>query len=272
MGVRAIDFEYDGQKLSDYGMVICDFDSSSGVSNPGQGSVITFNRIQRNGGRHHGLSSAVFNDCYSASFHICKDPCTYDDDMSISSEEYRSLMRWLNRRTFLPFCLYEEDYEGTVCYYDASFNIKKVLVGDVLYGLELTMETAGPFGYGEEIVETKTFANSSGSLTVNDLSDDVGFLYPMVKITVTNSGDISVTSSYDNKSTTIKNCSAGEIIMLSGDAMTITTSSSSHDIANDFNYEFLKIGNTMQSRANTITVSAACTLEIRYHPIVKEVL
>ena len=275
MGVSATDFEYDGQRLSSRGMIICSFDSKSGVTNSEPGSVITFNRVQRNGGRHHSMSSAVFNDCYTAVFHICKDPCQVRSDlyeeMKISSDEYRSLMRWLNRREFLPFRLYDEDLNGSTYYYDASFNIKKIFVGDVLYGLELSMETDGPFAYGEEVIVSGTIGSAGSSLEITDTSDDVGYLYPEVRITATGAGDISITSSYDNAATTIKNCTAGEVITLSGDAMTITSSVSTHNIANDFNYEFLKIGNTMENNVNTITASAPCQVTLRYHPIIKEV-
>ena len=275
MGVSAIDFEYDGRRLSDMGMIICSFDSKSGVTNSEPGSVITFNKVQRNGGRHHSMSSAVFNDCYTAVFHICKDPSLVQADlyeeMKISSDEFRSLMRWLNRREFLPFRLCDDDLTGSTYYYDASFNIKKILVGDVLYGLELSMDTDGPFAYGEEVSVSKVIGTSGSSLAVTDYSDDVGFLYPVVSIKVTGAGDISITSSYDNATTQIKNCAAGEIITLNGDTMTIESSVASHDIANDFNYEFPKIGNTLDNNINTITASAPCQVEVRYHPIIKEV-
>lgn len=41
----ALDFEYDGQYLSDYGFIICDFNSSSGADIVSAGSMITFNTV-----------------------------------------------------------------------------------------------------------------------------------------------------------------------------------------------------------------------------------
>lgn len=275
MGVHATDFEYDGQLLSDLGFIICEFDGRKGIVNSEPGSVISFTKVPRNGGKIHSLSGAVFDACYAATFHICKNPELVEDDfmeeMKISSEEFRGLMHWLNRREFLPFRLIDSDYLSDVVYYDASFNIKKIKIGEVLYGLELSMETNRPFGYGLPIELSHTFSGTSDRLSITDTSDDVGYLYPEVRITATGAGDISITSSYDNAATTIKNCTAGEVITLSGDAMTITSSVSTHNIANDFNYEFLKIGNTMENNVNTITASAPCQVTLRYHPIIKEV-
>ena len=69
---------------------------------------------------------------------------------------------------------------------------------------------------------------------------------------------------------TIKNCSANEVITVNGDAMTISSSSSTHDIANDFNYDFFKLQNTYDEKENEVTVNLDCEVVIRYKPIVKE--
>lgn len=49
--MRAIDFEYDNQYLSDYGFIICDFNFSSGANEVDAGSTITFNKISRHSGK-----------------------------------------------------------------------------------------------------------------------------------------------------------------------------------------------------------------------------
>lgn len=99
--MRAIDFEYDNQYLSDYGFIICDFNFSSGANEVDAGSTITFNKISRHSGKRYGLSSTQYDECITTSFDICKNPDIYDpEDMEISNDEYRDIMRWLNRREF----------------------------------------------------------------------------------------------------------------------------------------------------------------------------
>ena len=150
--MNAIDFEYDGQYLSDYGFIICDFDGASGVDTISAGSTLTFNKVSQFNGRNFSLASTQYENCISTTFDICKDPEKYEkDEMEISTDEFRDLMRWLNRTEFLKFQLHDSDidYEEG-CYFDASFNIEKIKINEILYGLRLTMETNKPFAYADE--------------------------------------------------------------------------------------------------------------------------
>ena len=54
--------------------------------------------------------------------------------------------------------------------------------------------------------------------------------------------------------------------------MIISTSRASHDIPNDFNYEFFCFGNTIDERENQITASIPCTVSLRYRPIRKDTI
>ena len=83
-------------------------------------------------------------------------------------------------------------------------------------------------------------------------------------------GDLSIFNELENCTMLIKNCSVGEIITIDGDAQTISTSYNSHDICNDFNYEFFRIGNTIDNRNNRISVSKPRQVVIRYTPIIKD--
>ena len=50
MLMKALDFEYDGQLLSDYGFIICNFDYGSGATEVSSGATITFSKKSHNGG------------------------------------------------------------------------------------------------------------------------------------------------------------------------------------------------------------------------------
>jgi len=50
----------------------------------------------------------------------------------------------------------------------------------------------------------------------------------------------------------------------------ITPSSlTSHQIQEDFNWNFLRIANTFKTGKNDLTISIPCTIKITYSPIVK---
>lgn len=270
----AIDFEYDNQYLNDYGFIVCDFNFSNGANEVDAGSAITFNKVSRNSGKIYSLTSTQYDECITSTFDICKNPDIYDpEDMIITNNEYREIMRWLNRREFLKFQVIDEkedDFEKEDCYYNASFNVDKIKINEKLCGLRLTMETDKPFGYGEEQIISWHFINGSMTKTLTDISDEVGYIYPTVAITCNADGDLSLYNELEGCNTLIKNCKVGEVITLSGDTHIITTIYDSHDISNDFNYDFFRIGNTINNRNNRISASLPCDVEIKYTPIIKD--
>lgn len=272
--MSAIDFEYDNRYLSDYGFIICDFNFGSGANEIDAGSTITFNKISRHSGKKYSLSSTQYDECITTSFDICKNPDIYDpEDMEISNDEYRDIMRWLNRREFLKFQVIDDgndNFERDTCYYNASFNIDKIKINEKLYGMRLKMETDKPFGYGQEQSVSWTFSDSNVSKILSDISDEIGYIYPTVIITINRNGDLSLYNELENCTTVIKNCKVGEVITLDGDTHIITTTYISHDVCNDFNYEFFRIGNTINNRNNRISVSLPCNVVIKYTPIIKD--
>lgn len=147
--------------------------------------------------------------------------------------------------------------------------MSKVKVAEILYGLELEMITNKPFGYGKERRIINTFTSSSPSFVINDYSDEIGYVYPTIKITCNQSGDLLIKNSLTNSTTYIKGCSKNEVITIDGATHSIKTTSASHDIYNDFNYNFFTIGNTINKRDNLITVNLPCTIEFVYSPIIK---
>lgn len=268
----AIDFEYDGQLLSDYGFIICDFDSPSGFDTVPAGADITFTKVTKDKGKHYSLTSTQFDECITTTFHICKNPDIYDlEDMEITPLEFRTLMRWLNRREYLKFTIYDEDIdrERTI-YYNASFNVGKVKLHEILYGLELTMETDRPFGYGLEVIYNLSFPTAQTTHTIIDTSDDIGSTYPALKITCKADGDLSITNRFNGVVTSVKNCTSGEVITLDNESQIISTSLASHDLSDDFNYEFFRIGNSYTDNTNLIIASIPCDIELRYYPIIKD--
>jgi len=271
--LNAVDFEYDGQYLSDFGFIICHFDGGAGLETVSAGAEITFNTVAKRRGKAFTLVSSQYDSCITTTFQICKNVCDNDDSMVITDDEYRDIARWLNRTEFCEFMvLYDDENDAyrDPCYFNAGFNLSRITIGDELFGIELTLETDSPFGYGPLVQRTYTITDSSGGdVTFTDPSDDIGYVYPDVVLTCSDSGAYNITNAMTGTVTTITGCTSGEVITMQGEPMIITSSLSTHDIASSFNFIFMKVGNTYASRQNTITVSKPCTLQISYNPIVK---
>lgn len=264
----ALDFEYDGRKLSDFGFIICDFNNPSGADTISAGSIISFNTVSHHGGKRFGLSSTKYEDCVEAKFHICKHPDA-NENMVISDAEYRSVIRWLNRHEFLRFRVIEDDEFARACYFDASFNISRIEINKKLYGLELEMHTNRPFGYGDMVQYKWKIANADTEVEVLDISDEIGYTYPNIRIVCGDDGDLEICNTSQGCTMIIKGCIKGEEICIDGHSLIITSSVADHAIYNDFNFQFLKIANTLYSNTNKITINMPCDLEIQYAPIIK---
>lgn len=261
--MKAKDFEFDGIKLSDKGMVICTF-GSKGLETVSNGSQITFNTISTSGGSKHHLISTEYEDCLEATIQICKYRC--DGDVTeISSSEFRELTRWLNRKEFLKFKIFDEYYIDL--YFEASFNISRIELDGKLYGLELEVITNRPHALKEPRIINIENIVQNGTYSLNDTSYEEGYIYPHTEITIIEDGDLKIYNALEDRETFIGNCVAGEVITM--DYPIIQSSISSHKIQNDFNWNFFRIANTFRNTRNDLTISIPCTLKIKYSPIVK---
>lgn len=265
----ALDFQYDDRYLSDYGFMICDFNGQNGANYVNAGSQITFEKVKRNNGSKYSLVSTQYNECITAEFDICKNPEEYDK-LEITNDEYRDIMRWLNRKEYLKFHVVPDNsYEHETCYYMASFTIKKIFVGEKLYGIHLSMETNSPFGFGAERRYCWEVIDTSQTYRIDDYSDEVGDTYVNVKVKCSDDGDLLITNTSNDTITRIDNCVNNETIIIDGDSKLITTDKE-HSVMNDFNYQFFKITNTLSSKKNIITFSLPCIAIITYTPIIKD--
>lgn len=265
---NANDFYYDGQYLSDYGFIICSIGGEyDGKVTIDPGSKITFNRVSRNNGKRFSMVSAKYEECYTTSFTICKK-----EFEPIDNDEYRYLMRWLNRREFLKtYFIDDMDYMSETVYYNASFSIEKEYDNFKLIALRLTMATDSPFGYGYEQTANYNISDTSKTVIVPDMNDEIGYTYPNLTITINKDGDFEMYNENTNCRMVIKNCSVDEVITIDGDAKIISTSNDIHKstLHNDFNFEFFKIGNTIDTRMNRISFSLPCKVTLKYVPIIK---
>lgn len=262
--MKSYDFQYDGMCLSDMGYMICKF-GSKGLDTMSNGSQITFNTVSTLQGAKRELTGYEYGDCLETTFQICKKPCD-TDNMEIPFKEIRDLMSWLNRKGFHKLKFLDSDYLDL--YFEASFtNISRIEIDGRVYGLEVTVRTNRPFAIQEpRSVMIKNLV-SNGEKYFFDISDEEGYIYPKTEIEIQESGDLSIYNALEDRTTYIKNCTAGEIITM--DYPIIESSLSSHKIQNDFNWNFFRIANTFKNKRNDLKISLPCTIKLTYSPIVK---
>ena len=233
------------------------------------GSKIVFNKIPLNSGKYHSLTSTKFEECYTTTINVCKDPDLYDvNDRIITDDEYRDLKRWLNRREFLKFCFIGD---GEAVYFYVSFQVDKILANGELRGLQLTLESNSPFGYGQEETANWAVESIDKVYLLTDISDEIGFTYPDIKIVCHKSGDLEMYNKDTDCRLVIKNCTTDETITINGQTRIIETDNENHKdrIYSDFNFQYFTIANSIDNRSNRITVSLPSEITIKYVPIIK---
>lgn len=261
--MKASDFEYDGIRLSSKGMIICSF-GNKGLDTVSNGSEITFNTISTLGGSKYVKTSTQYENCLATTIQICKTPCS-NKSLEINDRELRELAGWLNRENFLKLKIIDE--ERLDLYYEAKINISRIEIDGILYGLELEVETNRPFALKEPKIITIKNTIKNGQHSINDTSYKEGHIYPYTEITISENGNLNIYNAMEDRDTYIANCVKGEVITM--DYPVIKSSISSHNIQNDFNWNFFRIANTFKNSRNDLTISIPCTLKAKYSPIVK---
>lgn len=268
------DFEYDGTLLSSKHYMVCTL-GGNGLEPASGGSKIDFVTVPIRKGIYNQFISSGYSECVTATFSICKDPCYDDGDMEISLLQFNDLAAWLNRRSFHKLTFSDEQY--THINFDASFNITRKEMNGKIYAVELEMITNRPHAYLDEVVVSRTGGSGEPAITFTDTSNEEGYIYPSIEVTVppSVSGTVTITNNRDSDNPVIiKNCrtgmSGGTTETITFDYPMITTTNSNHNISNDFNWNFIKIINKYNNKVNRISISPSdCNFTIRYNPILK---
>lgn len=257
------DAKYANEMFSDYGLLICSFNSSNGVQTVSSGSVLTFNKKKSVGNDESNLFGVSYGDDYSTEpFQACKVD-KYLNPLEISAEEYSQIVRWLTRKGFHEFKINSDGYENIRWF--GSFTIQPIKINEITYGIECTLTTNSPYAYSDEnniLVAGKTF-------TVFSTSDEEGEIYPDVEITCLESGTLRIENSLDNETFIILNCSQNEVITINHQNKIPISSLDTHNITNDFNYNYLKLVNKYNDRVNTYTSSLNIKMILKYSPVRK---
>ena len=264
--MRGCGFTFRGETLESHGYLICEFDGSSSVGPVTTDSQRSFNSISLFGGKRKPIMFYTYEEALVLKMSICKNGYD-DDDIRVTPTEAAALKRWLGSPT--PQVLRVDDPDFAEYHWVGVFNVEEVHHAIGCVGFDLTFTSVAPFGYKEEVVLKGTVA-AGGSVTINDTSDEEGYIYPELSITLKASGNMVIENSFDGRKTVIKNCVNGETLTMTN-LLQLTSSHSRHSIGDSFNYRFVRINNDYTHKENKLTFSLPCTYSISYKPIAKVV-
>lgn len=270
-----IDFEYANKRLSDFDCIACEINQSGGVQELDMGFDITFNTVKDNHSSIHHQTSSSYDNVYTPQpFKIIKNPCGKNsDELYMTTDEVRNLIKWLNRHEYHKFKPIPIDEEMVDVYYFGSFNVKKITVNDRTVGLVLTFTSNAPYGFGERVINEFDLDDTSNTFSVFGDGDEYITLYPNATITCKQDGNLKITNTLTGNIFEILNCSENEIIYVNGEHGYIDSNNQVHKdttLYSDFNYNFLDIVVTENEfEENIFETSMPCQITIDYSPIRK---
>lgn len=258
------DFIFHGETLSSYGFILCDFSGASSGGVIATDSQRSFTQMSMFGGKQLPILYYRYESGLTITLSICKDT---SGDMRVTREDSTRIKRWLESPQPEIFKLIGFEYCDVS--WEGTFNVEEYRISGELYGFNITFNSTAPWGYKDEFT-SKGSVDAGESITIIDPSDEEGYIYPDIRITVLSAGDLSIVNSFDNRNTLITGCEEDEVIYITH-FLQLGTNSISHDIYNSFNYRFLRIHNTYNDSENVLTFSLPCEYEITYRPIAKAV-
>lgn len=268
------DFEFANRRLSDFGCIMCNIGSDSGLRDVDIGNDITFNTVKNNQSSLHKNTSSTYGSVYSVTFDIIKNPCGNDkENVIMSLDETRNIVKWLNRRDYYKFKMYGNDPTIMSLIYFGSFNVKQKMIGSEIIGLSVTFTSNSPYALSEKKTVGFNVSEENQKIYLFGDGDEYGNIYPVVKILFKKACD-EFTITNHNTSTTVylRNCKEGEMITIDGEHKIITTDNDTHKktLYNDFNYEYLNIFiDENDYNENEYEVSSPCLITIEYYPVRK---
>lgn len=238
------DFIFDGQALSDFGYVLIREDEEEIVV-----SNMTFETIK---GARTDASQQIgysYGEPYSTTFTIMKNFCEYEgDEQFMTRDDISEMVRWLCKKQYKWF-RFIDDEDNDEIWYKVQVQVNKATAGDWCYGLQLIVTANAPFGYTKEIERKITGLTDMDTFEVPVVTDEYGIFYPDVHISLGNNGLLFLLENrtvydygygYQTGSTThMSNCEVGEQIDFYGTGvMQFTSTNTTHNYENDFNYKF----------------------------------
>lgn len=193
----AKDFVFDGQKASDYDLIICSFDGELQAASGGEAE---YNVVKPPDSDTYSFYGAQYNSVLEWSFSIMKNPCNFEDeDLFLSKHEQRQIIKWLQRRdNYHWFSFIEEDDEEEICY-KVTINMVPHQINGKTIGFDLIVTANSRFGFSP-LIKRKAIINKNSSLILYVDTDTNNYILPVVTIS-SSTGELRIknTSDYSAK-------------------------------------------------------------------------
>lgn len=266
--MKLIDFEYDGIKASEFGLVPCYFDGDDQTDNKPV-NEINMHMVHASRSDDFHSTYAGYDEPIQFTFAVVADPCDFEFQEQLTHpERVTEIYRWLTRKKLRKFKPIFDDgsFENVFCF--CTFNIKPQTAMGQVIGFNLIGITNAPYAYYEE--QRVQSDPDENFLIFIDNSDQEGHIYVDAEIKIKESGDFILVNELEpNKKTIIKNCINGEVIKFDGKRKQISSNKAHPSLMNDFNYIFPRAINTWNSRVNIFTANKPFEMSVRYFPICK---
>lgn len=261
------DFIFDGQTLSGFGYVICSFGSVGIETAPV--SEMNYTSVQAAASDISRKATTSYAENLSKTIQIMKKNCTdTTDKYAITNDELSQLSKWLCRKDYKWFRWVDTKDDDEI-FYEVKIDLRQIHLSGNRVGLELAITANRPYGVTREIKSIKDFTSDTPH-TFGVYSDDEGYIYPDVVITLKESGDLSISNAFEDRITYIGGCTQGEVITIyGGDMLQIESSRKEHNLGDTFNYKFPRLCCTYGNSNNSITASLDCRMELKYRGIRK---
>ena len=254
MEVYGKDWIFGNFKLSDYGLVLMSFDGASeseddlGMTRETIETFISNNPVPI-------YTGEKYNDKLKPTITICKNPDLWSDEkMYFTEKDCRQILRLLT-------CYRGYQWMQILDYYDDGDNIwfrskitkvsYKKVCGRVV-GIIFELECDSSYGYSIENNIRINVKSNVPFYIFNNTDDLQNYVYPLITISPSSAGNVTLINETENFSTEIKNVKENETVTIDSKNQ-IIYSDIVHDlILNDFNLNWVRLlPNKNQYKLNT---------------------
>lgn len=262
MAISPIGFSFNGISSEEFNLIMCSLDSEDNQDMNNAGSKIEFSKTSTPiNKKWYKTGNANYQEPLSFIISVCKSNFEPFD-----TYEQSAISRWLIKQdTYKELNIIQSDYDD-ITYMAMVNNIEYQGFGNVLFML-ISFVCDSSFGYGH--IFTKRIDKTENTFQIIDMSDEIGYIYPNIKIRILSDCDFKLYNEIENREFYIKNCKKDELITIDGNILQIHSSNPNHDIYNDSNYIFPRIVNKHNCRKNNFTITGESEIEISYRPIKK---
>lgn len=232
----ATDFMFNGQRASDFGLIICSFDGDFSVASGGD---IEFNVVKAPNRDRYTFYGAEFNNTLEWEFSIMKNTCykEYDQNPFFNYGEERMVSKWLLKTDGYHWFRFINDEDDEI-YYKVYINITPHQIMGKTVGFDLIVTADCAYGFTDKI-KKRFQIDKDNSYDLYIDTDISTYLLPKVKII--GAGDFFIS----NDSDILQNQETGKASEFKNVSDTIILDSDNDIVKglepNDFNWYFLRL-------------------------------